>query len=344
MKFLNFKNWEYWPSYMFYLPNIPYAIYLAIKARSFVFFSAINPAFKHSGNGCESKFETIELIPKKFKPTSIFIEKYQLANKTLQKLQTKNIKYPLIIKPDIGFRGLLVKKINSENELLNYLEKYQHINLIIQEFVSFENECGIFYHRLPNEANGKITSVTLKKYLSVIGDGASTLKKLIDKNKRAKHYYPLLTELHKNNFNLILKKDEVKVLNIIGNHAKGTQFINGNKLISNELEIAIDSIAKQIPNFYYGRLDIKYQTFEDLLLLNNLKIIEINGIISEPTHIYDPHNITYIKALQDIRKHWKIMYQIATINHRIFNIKYESFSSFYRSLKQLKKYSKQLVQ
>ena len=39
----NFKkitNWEYWPSYLFYGPLLPYAFYLAIKAKSFGFFSA----------------------------------------------------------------------------------------------------------------------------------------------------------------------------------------------------------------------------------------------------------------------------------------------------------------
>ena len=74
MKLLNFKAWEYWPAYMFYLPNIPYAAYLALRAKNLVFFSATNPAIKHSGNGSESKYATIELIPTAFKPTSIFIK------------------------------------------------------------------------------------------------------------------------------------------------------------------------------------------------------------------------------------------------------------------------------
>jgi len=339
MGVLKFKHWEYWPSYMFYLPNIPYAVYLALRAKNLVFFSATNPAIVHSGNGSESKFSSVELIPNAFKPVSIFIKSKNDIQNTLHKIHENKLEFPLIVKPDIGFRGLLVKKIQTKIELVNYLTKYQKLNLIIQEFVDYKNECGIFYHRIPQEIKGKITSITLKKYLTVTGNGISTLEQLIENDKRAKLYLPLLHELHQKNFALVLKKNEVFMLNVIGNHSKGTQFINGNHLISNELETAIDTIIKKIPGFYYGRLDIKYTHFEDLIALKNFKIIEINGIISEPTHIYDPNNINYFKALKEIRKHWELIYKIATRNHKINKVKYEAISDYINSLKKLKKYS-----
>lgn len=340
--FSKIVNWEYWPTYFFYLPNIPYAAYLAFLSKNLVFFSATNPAIKHSGNGSESKFSTLELIPKELKPISIFIEANNYVKKSIEEIRNKGIKYPLIIKPDIGFRGLLVKKINHEFELIDYLKKYKNINLIAQEFIQYKNECGIFYHRLPNDKKGKITSITLKKYVSVIGNGVSTLKELILIDKRAKLYFQLLEELHQKNFDLILKKDEEKILNIIGNHSKGTQFINGNHLITSELENSIDNIAQQIPNWFYGRLDLKYNTFEELIALKELKIIEINGIISEPTHIYDSTKITYFGALKELRKHWGIMHKIATQNHQFHNVPFDKISTFWKSLKQLKKYIQQI--
>jgi hypothetical protein len=327
---------------MFYVPNLPYAFYLAIRAKSLVFFSAVNPAIKNSGNGSESKFSTIELIPEEFKPISLFVKAKSTIENSLKKLQEHQLTFPLIVKPDIGFRGLLVNRVHTENELISYLEKYNDINLIIQEFIDYDKECGIFYYRLPNEKIGKITSITLKKYLTVIGDGVSTLKELIENNERAKLYIPLLTELHQKDFNLILNANEERILNIIGNHSKGTQFINGNHLITKELEESINSIVKRIPNFYYGRLDIKYTSFKDLLALKNVKILEINGIIAEPTHIYDPTNASYFSALKEIRKHWKLIYKIATINHHKNHIKYSSISEVLGSLKKLKQYSFQL--
>ena len=50
--------------------------------------------------------------------------------------------------------------------LENYL---QHVNeeLIIQEFIPYENELGIFYHRIPGQTKRTITSVTIKKFIKV---------------------------------------------------------------------------------------------------------------------------------------------------------------------------------
>ena len=124
---LNLKktNWEYWPSYMFYVPVAPYAMYLALKSRSFGFFSAVNPAIEGSGNGLESKYDTVQLIPTKYKPKTIFIKAGDDFEEISTKLSFKKIEYPLIIKPDIGFRGLLVKKIDSEKTLQKYIQKYK---------------------------------------------------------------------------------------------------------------------------------------------------------------------------------------------------------------------------
>ena len=117
MKFSKFEtitNWEYWPSFMFYVPLLPYAFYLAIKSRSFGFFSAVNPSIDGSGNGLESKYKTTLLIPSEYKPKTIFIPKNKSIIKIFENLENEKIIFPLIIKPDIGFRGLLVKKINSK--------------------------------------------------------------------------------------------------------------------------------------------------------------------------------------------------------------------------------------
>jgi hypothetical protein len=330
-------EWEYWPSFMFYIPNVPYGIYLAIKARSLTFFTAVNPAIIFSGNGAESKYETIKLIPKKYRPITLFVQKNESIKKVILNLENLKLQYPLIIKPDIGFKGLLVKQIFNKNELINYLNKNNCIDLLIQEFVDFKNECGVFYHRLPTAKNGKITSITLKKFPFVKGNGKMNLRELIEKDERATNYKHLYTNLDYN-FNEILKNEEVKILNVLGNHCKGAEFKNGNHLISNNLEVVFDEILKDIPNFYYGRLDIKYNTLESLLNKENFKIIEINGIISEPTHIYDASKTSYFKALKEIRKHWKIAYEIAKSNHKNNDVKFSLPNDFLKSLWNLKKY------
>lgn len=335
-------HWEFWPSYMFYLPNIPYILYLAAKAKSVTFFSAANPSIKSSGNGTESKFQTLQLIPDEFKPKSILHSEVEEFKNTLKKLQIEKIQFPLIVKPDIGFRGLLVQKIANENELKNYLSTYK-IDFIIQEFINYKYECGIFYMRNPKEKQGHISSITLKKFLAVIGDGISTLKELVEANKRITLYKDLIFKAHQEKLSVILNKDEELQLSVIGNHSKGTQFINGNQLISSKLKNNFDKLNIKIPGWFYGRIDLKYNDFSDVENGINFKILEINGIISEPTHIYDATNSTYFEALKSIRIHWKSLFEIATTNHKEFQIPYKPPKTFIQEIINLKKYSNKIA-
>ncbi|MBK5208993.1 MAG: D-alanine--D-alanine ligase [Flavobacteriaceae bacterium] len=335
-------NWEYWPSYMFYVPLLPYAFYLAIKARSFGFFSAVNPSIEGSGNGLESKYKTLQLLPQKYCPKTIYMAKGENIEEITPKLTSNNIQFPLIIKPDIGFRGLLVTKIKDENELTVYLKKYNSINLIIQEFIEYTNECGIFYHRIPCEKTGTITSITLKKYPTVIGDGKSIISALIKNDERAIHYVVYLSELNKDKLETIPKNKEEVVLNIIGNHSKGTQFINGNHLISNQLTNFMNELNSDIKGWFYGRIDVKYNNFEELLNGENFKIIEVNGIISEPTHIYDASKGSYFKALISIKNHWKIIYLIGIKNNKINRVSFTNLNYLISVYFNYKKYLKKV--
>lgn len=335
-----FTEWEYWPSFMFYIPNLPYAFYLATKARNYTLYSAVNPSIKSSGNGTESKFETLKLVPDVYKPKSVFIPEERNFENTLKKLYQQGIDYPIIAKPDVGFRGMLVEKIYSDEALKKYLKAYP-INLILQEFIDLPNECGIFYHRLPNEKKGIISSLTMKSFLNVTGDGVSSLEKLIAYDKRAQHYVKMLEKDYKDSWKSIIDKDKRVSLSYLGNHCKGTQFINGNHLIDKQLTETLDEINHQIKGWYYGRLDVKYNSLQELREGKNFIILEINGIISEPTHIYDPYHATYFQALSAIRKHWKYMYEIAKINLQN-KVPSKNLFVFWREIKWLKVYVKNI--
>ncbi len=333
-------NWEHWPSYMFYIPNIPFAFYHAIKARSLVFYTAANPGIENSGIGTESKYKTLQLFPEKHLPKTVLHKANSTIEITLLNIEKKGISYPLIVKPDIGFRGLLVKKIENKNDLINYLNKYP-IDIIIQEFLTEKNECGIFYHRLPNEKKGSITSITLKEFLHVIGDGKSTLEQLITNDKRVKIYLNLIKKDTNIDLQKIIKKGDKFKLSEIGNHSKGTRFINGNHLISKELENALDNLNNQVKDWYYGRLDIKYNSFNDIIK-GNFKILELNGILAEPTHIYDAKSINYFTALKEIRRHWKLLNKIARFNHEQNQVPYRTTIGLLKDVNNLRNYTKHI--
>ena len=333
-------HWEHWPLLMFYIPNIPYAFIHGLFAKNFVFYTAVNPGIKNSGIGSESKYKTLQLLPKEYIPKSVLHKESDLIEKTLDSIQQEDINYPLIVKPDIGFRGLLVKKIENEQELIEYLEKYK-IDFIIQEFLVEPHECGIFYYRHPNQEKGKVTSITLKEFLSITGDGKSTIKELVLKDKRAFLYYDYIKDDPLISWNDIPNEDIVLKLSSIGNHSKGTRFINGNHLITQELEKSMDNLNHRVKGWCYGRLDVKYTSLEELYK-GNFKILELNGILAEPTHIYDANKTSYWGALKTIRKHWKQLYKIARYNHESEDVPYRKTVPFLKEMFALKAYSNRL--
>lgn len=180
--------------------------------------------------------------------------------------------------------------------------------------------------------------------MKVTGDGLLTVSELIQKDDRAFLYADLFQAIHQNKLGHILNKGEKMTLSIIGNHSKGTQFLNGNHLINDELEDFIDTICQQLEGWYYGRLDIKYKNYEQLLKGEDFKILEINGIISEPTHIYDAtaKNASYFKALKSINTHWNIMAEIALKLHKEEHIPYPSISAYYKNMLWLRAHTKKL--
>jgi len=344
-KFIKLTQWEHWSTLMFYIPVLPYAFWKALKLRSLTFFLHVNPAIKNSGDGTESKYKTICLIPEKHRPKSILINEFEDFSLVSSKIEKAKIMYPLIAKPDLGFRGLLVKKIDSVADLKEYLHKNNSIKILIQEFITLKDECGILYHRLPNDDKGKITSITLKKFLNVVGDGKTTLSELILADKRAFLYYDLLQNIHQEKMLKIPEKDKKLILTVIGNHSKGTQFLNGNHLISEALENTFDNLNKQIDGWFYGRLDIKYANFESLKKGENFKILEINGILAEPTHIYDASvkGASYFKALAAIKNNWKVIAEIAVQNRDNLNLIDPNPLNYIKQMKGLRIYAKKLI-
>ncbi|NVK51649.1 MAG: D-alanine--D-alanine ligase [Flavobacteriaceae bacterium] len=341
MKSTKFLNWEYWPASMFYIPNIPFALYHAIKAKNLVFYTAVNPSIANSGIGTESKYKTLQLVPKRYLPKTIFHKANSSIESTLLKIAQLAISYPIIAKPDVGFRGLLVQKISNKDALIAYLKKYP-VDIIIQEFLSEKNECGVFYFRYPTQKTGRITSITLKEFLHVIGDGKNTIEQLVLKNNRTRIYFEIIKKNCSTDLQTIPRKGEKIKLSDVGNHSKGTQFINGSHLISKKLETTFNTLNREIEGWFYGRLDVKYNTFEDLEN-GNFKILELNGILAEPTHIYDTNNITYFGALKELRKHWKQLYKIARINHDKRKIPYRSTIELLKDVRNLSHYTKNIA-
>ncbi|WP_264535158.1 D-alanine--D-alanine ligase [Flavobacterium sp. N1736] len=313
--FHKITNWEYWPFQVLYIPIYFLWAYYAIKARSIFFFNASNPKIKNGGFMMESKKQIYDLLPKKYYPKTILIRENTDLKNIVETVVEKGIYFPLIAKPDIGLRGSGVKKIKTVSELKEYAEK-ANFDFLLQDLIPFKNEVGVFYVRHPHQKNGKITGIVSKEFLIVKGDGISTIEKLIHQTPRFQLQFETLKEEYGDQLGRILQKDESVNLVPFGNHARGAKFLDGSDLITPKLTAMINEIAVQIPEFYFGRFDIMYNTFEELENGENFLIVELNGAASEPTHIYDPKHSVWF-AWKELARHITYMYEISVVNHKM---------------------------
>lgn len=307
-------HWEYWNMNVVYFPIYFYWIYLSLKAKSLGFFNASNLKIRNGGFALESKKEIYDLIPKQYYPETLFFKADEMFESVLKKLENSTVKFPFIIKPDMGLQGLRVEKMHNENELKHYLKKVSY-DFLIQEFAQFPLEIGLFYYRMPNEAKGKITGIVYKDFLIVKGNGKNTVEELILQNPRFALQFDTLKKKFGKELTKVLPKGETLNLVPFGNHVRGSKFTDVSYWINDKLTETFNKICLQIPDFYFGRLDIMFKSREDLENGKNFYIIELNGAGSEPTHIYDPkHSIFF--AWKEIIKHYNILFKISTYNHQ----------------------------
>jgi len=258
--------------------------------------------------------EIYDLIPQKFYPKTKFIQEQLPFDEVENILSNSKIEFPFIAKPDIGLRGSAVKKIESLADLKNYHNK-ANFDYLVQDLIPFPNEVGIFYVRYPNEKNGRITGIVAKEFLIVIGDGCSTIEELLKANPRYEFQLKALQKEYGNQLKDILPKEEKRNLVPYGNHARGAKFLDYSHLISPQLTKVIDDMCLQIDEFYFGRMDLMYNTWEELEQGKNFAIVELNGAASEPTHIYDPKHSLFF-AWKELARHITYMFEISVENHK----------------------------
>jgi len=306
-------NWEYWSTFTIYLPLLPVWLYCAYKARTLLFFHGANPSIKYGGMAMESKKEIYDLIPENWIPKTVFASSETLFDEILVELQLKKIDFPIIVKPNIGLKGLGVAELKDSDELENY-QNNNDCDFLIQEKINYQNEVGIFYHRFPDEKKGKITGMVKKEFLSVKGDGRKTLRELVMENPRSAFQIKAIEQKMGSEMQKIVPENEEIILIPFGSHTRGAKFVDISSDVTEKLEQKIDEICTKVNGFYFGRLDVMFENLELLKNGENFKIIEINGAKSEPTHMYDPKHSLFF-AWKEITKHWKIMAEISRRNH-----------------------------
>ncbi len=337
--FVRITSHEFWPSFVLYLPLVPWLLYLGLKHRGVMTFTCANPAIEAGGGFVGESKATLAKAFAKAMPTflpAVLIEPGPVEERLdhlRQAMETQKIskEYPVILKPDAGQRGYAVKLAKNEDEARQYLTAMPR-PVVAQSFHPGPHELGVMWVRHLDAADqprhhpeaqhetGFIFSITIKDFAHVVGDGTHTIEQLIYRHGRYRAQADtFLTRLADNRLRIPDAGEHVK-LNESGNHAQGTLFRDGSDRLTPELRTfinqVIDAFSVDHPDptwqdngLDFGRFDLRYGHEDDLTTCTNLGIVEFNGTSAESTNLYDPGR-SIIWSYRVLFAQWRMLYAL----------------------------------
>ncbi|MGJ8638944.1 MAG: alpha/beta fold hydrolase [Opitutaceae bacterium] len=316
-RWVRLTQWEFWPAWPVYAPVVVYCVYLAVRHRSLTVWAACNPGMHPaSGLALESKSEILACLNgetgcvadwERIKPSTTLEERLGALGEFRAQYQ---LEYPIVLKPDIGQRGEGVAVIHSQSQAESYLEQNAEC-VIAQRFIPGA-EFGVFMVR-DSKGAFKLFSITEKVLPELVGDGEQTLERLILEDPRAvalaKHYM----KVNRERLYDIPAVDEKIQLVELGTHCRGAVFLDGNRYKSDALLAKLTEVLSSYEGFSFGRFDLRIPSGEDLMAGKNIQILELNGVSSESTDIYDPKNSIF-HAWKVLCLQWRIAFEIGAVN------------------------------
>jgi hypothetical protein len=301
---------------IFYAPVVIYIVGLVIRYRGLT-FTAVNPGLPGSGFIGENKSDSLLTLqqhsPETTAKTFLIECSASLEEKCLQSqqfMQQHALSYPVVLKPDFGQRGIDVDIVHNQTALSAYLATAT-FDTVLQEYVAGV-EFGVFYVRQPDQRQGKIFSLTHKCFPHIVGDGIHSLEQLICQHPRLHYMAAFLFDEHQAHLhNIPVKNEKVDVVTL-GSHCQGSLFLEGESYLTPQLEEKIDAISQHVKGFYFGRYDIRAESIE-AFQRGECKVIEVNGVTSESTNMYDP-SYSLFAAYRILFKQWRLAFQIGQKN------------------------------
>lgn len=316
-RWLRLKGWEFWPPYLTYPPVLLWIGWLALRHRSLAVVTAANPGIPASGVVGESKSLILEALD----PDAPEVAGHTLLSSTQTPedraraargfLQRFGSDFPVVLKPDAGQRGSGVRLVPDEPTLLRWAREVRH-DAIVQQRIDGP-EFGVFYARPPGSPVGRVIGVTVKHMPAVTGDGVRTVEALLLDDPRACALHSVYLE------ELGPRADEVPAPGVqvplvkVGTHARGAVFLDGEHLITPALDAAMNRIAGRFEGFHLGRFDLRAPSPELLARGEGLGVIELNGLTSEPTEIYDPA-VSLRTAYAKLFQQWRLAFEFGAAN------------------------------
>jgi hypothetical protein len=319
------SHFEFWPMWAFYPPIIVYAAWLMLRHRGPLLPTVANPSFPGGGFYGESKAAILALATQHVpewvapfirlqRPEHPALDATVERDAALAALAAAGLALPVVAKPDLGCRGAGVKLVRTPADLQHYIAGFPSgAAFLLQRLVPHEGEAGIFYCRRPGQKHGRIVSITLKYFPHVIGNGCSTLRELILADPRAGKLSHLYLRRHIARLDDVPAAGESIRLAFAGSHSRGAIFRNGTHRVTPELEARFDAIAQALPEFHFGRFDVRFEDFAAVQRGEGFTILEINGAGAESTHIWD-RSTSLLRAWRDLMRQYRWLFEIGAAN------------------------------
>ena len=273
------KHWEFWHPRVF---ETPYYLYLLagtlLRGMAPRDLLKANYALDHGELGVGSKYTTqMAFAQDKFPATTLVSMPDTQALRTFAEAHD----YPILIKPRIGVVGKGVHRLDNVADV----ESTKNLtgDYLVQAFVPHSHEYGVFFTRIAGV--NRISGINQKHFPTVIGNGRDNLAELAQAHPRYTDHWSLFMRYL--DLTRVPVKDETVRLSFIGSHTMGCKFTNDFELLTPELEAAVFEVCDSQPGFNFGRLDVKAAD-QAAFQAGDFVVIEINGVSSLPTHMFDP--------------------------------------------------------
>jgi membrane protein DedA with SNARE-associated domain len=317
-------RWEYWPIWAVYLPVIPWIVGCACRHRSLGVVTAANPGMGGAGGLIgESKIDILRAFDRpddgggeaggaRVAPW-IPLEPGSVDDR-LDRIRAfvgdRGGGWPVVLKPEHGERGEGVVIARTEARAREAVAACPG-RLIAQRYID-GREYGVFYARHPEWTAGRIWAVTDKRRVRVEGDGVSTLERLILADDRAVGMAAFYLARWRDDLGRVPAPGERVTLNELGTHCRGALFLDGTALVTPELEASIDGLSRRFAGFHFGRYDVKAES-EEAFRRGEVWILELNGLTSEATSMYDPRHRVWT-GWATLMRQWAMAYAIGAAN------------------------------
>lgn len=315
---------EFWPTWVMYGPVALQWVWLSLRHRSLTLPLLANPNLPLAGMVGESKHALMSQARGECRQailTWVYHQRndrdpMEQARQCIAEAKKAGFSLPFVCKPDIGCRGAGIRLVDSEQALADAIAAYPAgAGLLCQQLASWEPEVGIFYVKDPHTGQGDVVSLTYKHSPLVIGDGLHTLQQLVARDARAGALTHLYEARNRVDWNRVLEPGERKRLVFSASHCRGAVFEDARADITPQLTARIHQIMSDLPDFYYGRLDVKFADIDALRAGHSLEIVEINGASAESIHIWDK-DARLLEAMRTLMWQYRTLFTIGAYHRK----------------------------